>query len=144
MACFKQGLYNPKNPSKYIGDVSKIRYMSSWELTMHVFLDNNTKIIRWSSETIAIPYIKPTDNRVHRYYPDYYVEYLDKSNKLRKIVIEVKPYKQTKVSRARKSKNKIYEDIQYAVNLAKWQACTNFCKQHGLEFQIVTEKTMFT
>jgi hypothetical protein len=144
MGRFKQGLYNPKNPDKYIGDIKKIRYMSSWELSMHSFLDNNLKIIRWSSETIAVPYIKPTDNKIHRYFPDYYVEYIDKNNKMRRLIIEVKPHKQTKVSRARNTKNKVYDDIQLAVNLAKWKACTEFCNHNRLEFQIITEKQMFT
>ena len=72
MARFTQGLYTPNNPEKYIGDITKIRFMSSWELSMHKFLDNNTKIIRWSSETIAIKYIKPTDQKIHRYFPEYH------------------------------------------------------------------------
>jgi hypothetical protein len=143
MGHFKQGLFTPKNPDKYIGDIEKIRYMSSWELSMHSFLDNNAKIIRWCSEELSIPYIKPTDNKIHKYYPDYYVEYIDKFNNIRKVIIEVKPDKQTKKSRARSPKNKLYEDVQYAVNVAKWSACKQFCDTHGLEFQIVTEKQMF-
>lgn len=144
MARFQQGLYVPKNPEKYVGDVTIIRYMSSWELSMHKFLDNNIRILKWSSETIAIPYIKPTDNKIHKYYPDYFVEYVDKSNKIRRIIIEVKPHAQTRKTRARSEKNRLYENIQYSVNLAKWAAAKDFCTQHGLEFQIVTEKNMFS
>lgn len=143
MARFTQGLYTPNNPEKYIGDITKIRFMSSWELSMHKFLDNNTKIIRWSSETIAIKYIKPTDQKIHRYFPDYYIEYINTQNQLRRCIIEVKPHAQTKVSKARKPKNKLYEDIQYAVNQAKWQACKHFCDRNNIEFKIVTEKQMF-
>ena len=143
MARFKQGHYTPVNPHKYAGDITKIRYMSSWELSMHTFLDNNTQVIKWASECIAIPYIKPTDNKLHRYYPDYYIEYIDKHGKIRRIIVEVKPDSQTKVSKAKKKQTKMYEDITLAINIAKWQACQNFCNQQGLEFQIITEKQMF-
>lgn len=144
MARFKQGYYKPKNPHKYAGDIEKIRYMSSWELSMHTFLDNNTQIIKWASECIAVPYVKPTDNKVHKYFPDYYIEYLDKTGRVRRIVVEIKPDRQTKVSRARKKSTKLYDDITLAINIAKWNACQNFCNHHGLEFQILTEKQLFS
>jgi hypothetical protein len=140
---FKQGYYKPANPEKYIGNVDKIRYMSSWEYSLHSFLDNNRNIVKWGSEPIRIPYIKPTDGRVHHYLPDYYIEYIDKEYKLRKIIIEVKPAKQTKMSRARNPQTKLYEDVQYAVNIAKWQACKIFCTKNGFEFQILTEKQLY-
>lgn len=143
MSKFTQGLYTPNFPAKYIGDINKIRYMSSWELSMHSFFDNNVNILKWSSEGIAIPYIKPTDGKIHRYYPDYYIEYLNKDGTLQKEIIEVKPEKQTKLSRARSAKNKLYEDIQYAVNIAKWNACQAFCDSHGITFKIVTENTLW-
>ena len=72
---FKQGYYTPKNPDKYVGDITKIRYMSSWELELHKFFDGNPNVIRWASEEIAIPYYKPTDGRIHKYYPDYWVNF---------------------------------------------------------------------
>lgn len=144
MAGFTQGNYIPKFPEKYVGNnISKIRYMSSWELSMHTFLDNNVNILKWSSESIAISYVKPTDGRIHKYYPDYYIEYLDKTGNLRREILEVKPEKQTKLSRARSAKNKLYEDIQYSINIAKWTACQNFCNQHGITFKIITEKSMW-
>lgn len=144
MAGFTQGYYNPKFPEKYVGNnISKIRYMSSWELSMHSFFDNNVNILKWSSEGLAIPYIKPTDGRIHKYYPDYYIEYMDKTGNLRREIIEVKPDKQTKTSRARTAKSKLYEDIQYSINIAKWQACQQFCDAHGIVFKIITEKTMW-
>jgi hypothetical protein len=143
MAKYKQGLFVPKNPAKYKGDVNNIHYRSSWELAMHDFLDNNIQVIAWNSECIPIPYIKPTDGRVHRYYPDYYVEYYDADNKLSKEIIEVKPDKQTKKSRARTTKSRLYENLTYAINVAKWDACMQFCKRQGLTFRILTEKELF-
>jgi hypothetical protein len=69
-----QGYFKPRHPEKYVGDVNKIRFMSSWELQADKFLDDNPNVLRWSSEEIVIPYVKPTDGKVHRYYPDYWVE----------------------------------------------------------------------
>jgi len=45
---FKQGLYTPRNPQKYLGDPEKIRYMSSWEYETHKFFDNNEKVLQWA------------------------------------------------------------------------------------------------
>lgn len=141
---FKQGYYTPVNPDKYIGkDGDKIRYMSSWELNFNRFLDNNPNILRWSSEDIAIPYIKPTTGRVHRYFPDYWIEYQDASGALKQEIIEVKPKSQTRRTRSKNPKTRLYEDITYAINIAKWQAATEFCKQHGMIFRILTEHELF-
>jgi len=139
---FSQGYYIPKNPQKYMGDPAKIRYMSSWELETHKFFDCNEKVVRWGSEEIAIPYMKPTDGRVHMYYPDYYVEYINNAGQLVKEIIEVKPLTQTKAPRSN-SKHKLYEQLTYAVNTAKWQAAVAYCKAHGIKFRIITEKSIF-
>lgn len=139
---FTQGYYIPKNPGKYIGDITKIRFMSSWELKTHQFLDGNPNVIRWSSETIAIPYIKPTDGRIHKYFPDYYVEYKNTRGELVKEILEVKPAAQTRKSRTN-SKHKLYEDVTFAINTAKWKAAQHFCEKHGLRFRIITEKSIF-
>jgi TnsA endonuclease N terminal len=142
---YSQGLYVPKNPEKYVGDVTKIRYMSSWELELHKFFDNNTKILRWSSESIAIPYIKPTDGRIHKYYPDYWIEYVNRDGKIVREIIECKPRSQTRQPRKQRGtgKTSIYESLQFAVNSAKWAAAIEWCKQRGFEFRIVTEKSIF-
>lgn len=140
---FRQGLYNPSNPDKYVGDVTKIRYMSSWELNFFKFLDNNPNVLRWSSEEIAIPYIKPTDSRVHRYFPDCWLEYKDKNGQLKQELIEIKPKSQIRRSRSRKPKTKLYDDVNYAINLAKWNAAQQFCDKYGMKFRILTEDQLF-
>jgi len=139
MARFVQGYYTLKNPHKYIGDPSKVRYMSSYELEMHKFLDNNERVLHWGSEEIAIPYIKPTDGKVHKYYVDYFVEYINKDGEIVKELIEVKPFKETHKPR----KQNLYEQITFAINVAKWQAATLFAKQQGWKFRIITEKSIF-
>lgn len=142
----RQGWFPLKNPDKYIGnDPTKIRYMSSWEFQMSKFLDNNPNILRWSSESIAIPYIKPTDNRVHRYYPDYWVEYKNKAGDIVHEIIEVKPESQTKppVRRGKRKKTQVTEQLMYAINIAKWSACQQFCDKYDIKFRLVTEKQIF-
>ena len=141
----KQGKYTPKHPEKYVGDPTKIRYMSSWELSFDQFLDNNPNILRWSSEEIAIPYVKPTTGRVHKYYPDYWIEYRDKTGKIVHEIIEVKPEKQTKqpTTKGKNRKTQIYESLTWAVNTAKWEACQQFCNKYGIKFRLVTEKQLF-
>lgn len=142
---FRQGLYQPRNPEKYKGDPTKIRYMSSWELKTHQFLDGNPNILEWSSEEIAIPYLKPTDKRVHRYFPDYWVKFRNKEGQLVEEIWEVKPENQTQAPsrRGKRKKQQLYESLTYAVNVAKWKAAKAFCDQHGYIFRIVTERQLF-
>jgi hypothetical protein len=142
MARFRQGYFTPKNPHKYVGDPNKIRYMSSWELELHTFFDGNTNVLRWASEEIAIPYIKPTDGKIHKYYPDYWVEYVNSKGEIVQELIECKPKDQTKTPRSNR-KHVLYEQLTYAINTAKWQAAQEWCRQRNITFRIVTEKSIF-
>lgn len=141
----KQGLYKPKHPEKYNGDVTKIRFMSSWELNFHRFLDNNPNILEWSSEGIKIPYLKPTTGRVHVYLPDYWIKYVTTQGELVEEIIEVKPDKETRAPRnvGKNKKTQLYEQITWAINDAKWKAAELFCKKKGIKFRIITEKHLF-
>ena len=138
---FKQGFYPLRNPEKYVGDPSKIVFRSSWELEMNKFFDNNPNILQWSSEEIAIPYIKPTTGRVHRYFPDYWIKYRNGEGEILQEIIEVKPHVQVHIN----SKCRItdYDRLMYAINVAKWEAATQFCKKNNIKFRILTEKEMF-
>jgi hypothetical protein len=139
---FQQGWYTPRNPHKYVGNLEKIRYMSSYELETHQFFDNNKRVLRWSSEPIAIPYLKPTDGRVHKYLPDYWVEYVTKDGEVVQEIIEVKPKSQTKKPRAG-AKYSVYEQLTFAVNMAKWEAAKAFCQAQGMKFHLITEGSIF-
>lgn len=141
MGRFRQGYYTPRNPEKYVGDAAKIRYMSSWELAFDKFLDGNPNIIRWSSECVAIPYIKPTDGKIHRYYPDYWIEYINKDGEVIQEILEIKPKSQAGGKSV--GRMNMYEKVQYAVNLAKWESCKRFCEQRGIVFRVLTEQELF-
>lgn len=140
---WKQGKYKLRHPEKYKADSDNVIYRSSWELKMHKFLDENPYIIEWCSECIAIPYLKPTDRKIHKYYPDYYLKYKNKKGQIIQEIIEIKPQKQTKKTRKRKFKERLYEEIQYSINQAKWQSAQHFCNKYGLKFRIVTEKELY-
>ena len=72
-----QGQYKPVNPMKYNGKVPII-YRSSWELRLCKFFDNNENVIKWTSESVVVPYYNPITQRTHRYFPDFTVEYYDR------------------------------------------------------------------
>lgn len=146
---FRQGYYTVKNLHKYLGDASEIIYRSSWEQKFFKFLDENPYIIAWSSETIAIPYMKPymkngiITYKPATYYPDIYVEFVDQNGNERKQIIEIKPKKQTKKSRSKNTLTKLQENFVYEINMAKWTAAERWCKHNGIEFKIATENSIF-
>jgi len=72
---YVQGIYRPKNKHKYAGNVNEIIYRSSYELQFMNICDNNPAILEWASEEFVIPYIKPTDNKTHRYFLDFWIKY---------------------------------------------------------------------
>ena len=85
------GRFKPKNYKKYKGDPTKIFYRSLWERRFMVYCDGSASILEWGSEEVIIPYRSPLDNRVHRYFPDFYIKYKNKQGKIIREIIEVKP-----------------------------------------------------
>ena len=143
---WQQAFYSVSNPEKYAGDVTKVFYRSSWELDAFAFCDNNPNVLLWSSEEIAIPYTRPASNggmRPAKYYPDLYIEYKNTNGILCKDLIEIKPKKQTKPSKSRKPKNKLFENSIWVINQLKWEAARNWCKDKGITFRIITENEQF-
>jgi hypothetical protein len=137
-----KGWFRPKNPKKYNGDPSNIVYRSSWELRVMKWLDEHPNIIWWASEELPIPYVSPVDNRVHRYFPDFIAK-VKQQGKETTMILEVKPYKQTqKPTQKRQTKKFLQEIVTYAVNQEKWKAAELFCKEHGWQFKILTEKEL--
>ena len=109
-----------------------------------VYCDLNENILEWGSEEIALPYRSPIDNKVHRYFPDFYIKVRESNGQIKKYIIEIKPKKQTiepKVQK-RKTKGYIYEVYEYAKNQAKWKAAEEFCKDRMWEFKVLTEEEL--
>ena len=139
-----KGKYYPSFPRKYKGDPTNIIYRSLWERKFMVYCDKNQNILEWASEEIAIPYRSPIDNRVHRYFPDFYMKVKETNGKIKNYVIEVKPAKQTKppTKPKRQTKGYIREAYEYAKNQAKWKMAKEFCAARQWEFKDVTEKEL--
>jgi len=140
-----KSIYKPSHPEKYLGNSNNIICRSSWERQFCRYCDVNPNIVKWASEEFSIPYISPVDGRRHRYYPDFLIEVKEKSGKLKKYVIEIKPKKQTlpPVKKKRVTKGFILEAKTYAVNQAKWKAAVDFCKDNLIEFKIITEDELY-
>jgi len=135
----KQGQYICKNPQKYAGDPTTIRYMSSLELSFMKYLDNYPNILKWGSETIIIPYFDKSSNKKRNYYVDIYVEYLGTDNEKHKALIEIKPSSQCKKP---KIKTKTYNQRMklWIQNQSKWQAAKNWAENREMRFFLLTEK----
>ena len=105
-----------------------------------VYCDLNEHIIEWASEEIIIPYRSPLDNKIHRYYPDFYVKIKNDSG-VKVYIVEVKPLKQTMPPKQRKRKTKQYlnEVFDYTRIQAKWKAAREWCADRKYEFKIITE-----
>jgi len=128
-----------------MGNSYNIIYRSLMELRFMKWCDLSEKIIEWSSEEIAIPYISPIDNKRHRYFPDFLIHTAKGW-----FLIEVKPLIQSKPPKKllvekldTKRKRRYLRSVrQWLVNEAKWKAAQKVCKVEGWEFQILTEKQL--
>ena len=139
-----KGKFSPSHPRKYKGDPTRIVYRSLWERKFMRYCDSNERILKWSSEEIVIPYKSPIDNKYHRYFPDFYIKYVDKNGKVKESLIEIKPAKQVREPKKQKARTKQYvaEVYEYAKNQAKWKAAKDYCDDRLWEFQIFTEKEL--
>jgi hypothetical protein len=140
-----QGFYSPVNPEKYSGDYRNIVYRSSYELRAFKWCDLTENIISWGSEEGWVPYKNPITGRVHRYFPDLFIEVKETNGQIKKYIIEIKPKRQTippNPSPKKKTKTWLNEMKTYQVNQAKWEAAERFCQQNGFAFKIITEQEL--
>ena len=139
-----KGRFRVANVAKYKGDITNIVYRSLWELKFMKWCDSSVSVVEWGSETVIIPYISPIDNKVHRYFVDFYIKVRTKANIIEKYLIEIKPEKFTKPPEIPKKRTKRFIDevFQYGVNDAKWKAAFEFCKDRNIKFVILTEKDL--
>lgn len=139
-----QGYFKPKNPEKYRGNPTNIIYRSSWELKFMFYLDKHPDVIEWGSEELIIPYRSPIDNRVHRYYPDFYIKQKNKDGVVEVIIAEIKPKHQTQEPKKKTKITKSYinEVKTWGINTSKWKAAEEFCKDRKWKFKIITENEL--
>jgi len=135
------GFYKPKNPKKYRGNPTQVVYRSLWERKYMIYCDSTPSILEWGSEEVIIPYKSPIDGRSHRYYPDFYIKVREKSGKISKYIVEIKPKKQTKPPYGKDKRTRAYRNavLTFAKNRAKWDAAENYCDNRQMKFLILTE-----
>ena len=137
----------PRNPEKYAGDASKIFARSAWEVNVMKYLDSSPAVLKWGSEELAIPYLKPYIDpttgkpkvKVANYYPDFVVIYRDKNNTVQKEILEIKPLKEASIEKAKSA----YDKLALAINIAKWRAAEDFATRNGMKFRVLTEMPIF-
>ena len=138
---YKQGIFKPRNPDKYIGNVNNICYRSGWERRCFKWLDESPKIIRWNSEEVVVKYVSKLDGRIHNYFVDLYFETKNKNGDIIKYLAEVKPYAQTiKPVEGKNKTTYLNACMTYQRNMDKWKYCNEFAKSRDLKFVILTEK----
>lgn len=149
---FKQGLYRPISPEKCLNQTPP-EYRSGLEMKLMGVLDRNPNILQWSSERVIIPYFKRTENRMARYFVDFYFK-IKIGEVIREFIVEVKPKSQTvnpmeKKQHGNKKPSTIhYENTQFLNNTDKWEAAKKWCaeqkrtKGREIHFVIVTEENI--
>lgn len=150
----KQGLFKLTHPEKFLKVLDEymgssqnegyVEYKSSLEYKAIKYADYNPMIKCWSMEPFAIPYIKPTDKKVHRYYIDMFLEFVNGE----KFLVEVKSYSETippvkpKTMHPKAVHRFVNEMMTYKINQAKWESARKFADSKGLHFAILTEKQL--
>jgi hypothetical protein len=145
----EQGYYSVINTKKYIGDLTKVIYRSSYERIFYHSLDVDPSVIYWCVEPqqLRIRYWNPTKKRFSHYYPDAFC--LKKvGDREVKCLIEIKPKsklikpKPPKVSDPKKNAQYLRRLSEYNVIDAKRKASVEYCKMKGMEYIFITERTV--
>lgn len=148
MKHYYQGLFRPKHPQKYKGNPTNICYRSSWERRVMMELDMNPNVLQWASEEpwFSVPYLSPVDNKMHRYFPDFWVKTRNKDGNITISLIEVKPAKESKPpplkTNGQRDKRYVRQAVTFAVNDAKWKAANALCESKGWGFKVLTEQQL--
>ncbi len=146
---FKQGIYKPTNREKCLNKVPVV-YRSFLEARLFRVLDRSSNVLEWSSEQVIIPYKNPVKSAQEgetvysRYFVDVYMK-MTIGEEVKKFIVEIKPFAQTqppKPSKKKKTSTVIYENAQWSVNQAKWEAARKWAEKKGMDFLIITEKNI--
>lgn len=140
----KHTVFRPINEEKYIGKTLPVA-RSTWECDFCVWADNNPSILKWSSESLQIPYYDPMSRKSRRYFPDFIMAIKDINDKISNWVVEIKPYSETimPVRGRKKEKTFQYQFATFQTNVAKWKAAEAFCRKYGYIFRLLTERDLY-
>lgn len=141
---FHKRKFTPVFPEKYSGDPTNIIMRSSWETKFANWCDKNPSIVKWHSEETVVPYRCQTDNRIHRYFIDFKIDVKNTAGDIKTYLVEVKPAIQTQPPKfpGRRTQRYLTESMTFIKNQSKWKAATEYCKDRGWEFKIITEKEL--
>lgn len=133
---YQQGYVNTSACTKLFPSCKQERiiYRSSYEKKFIIWAENNPDVVHWGSECVEIPYFSRVDNKTHRYYPDFLLEFTDGTLML----VEIKPKNQT----VKPVNESSYAAREYIRNKCKWAAALEWCRARGIKFKILTEKTI--
>lgn len=134
---YTQGHYEPRYPEKYVGHIKKITYRSSWERRFMKWCDLNPSVVKWSSETVKIPYFSTADNKERVYHVDFIITQDCKDGVRRSLLIEIKPESQMEAptsGRGKSQKTLMEQTYTYIVNRDKWAAAEKWAAKRGLTF----------
>lgn len=129
--------FRPKNKKKYIGDINSIICRSTWERALAGWADRNKSVSKWAVEYLVVPYYDKASGKRRRYFTDFYFEFTDGTT----LVVEVKPFHETKPPKMpqRKTKQYFVKVAKYATNTSKWESAKKVCEENGWRFQVWTE-----
>jgi hypothetical protein len=138
---FHKRIFKPLFIEKYAGDPTNIVMRSSWETRFASWCDRTPSVIKWKSEETVIPYRCPTDDRIHRYFVDFQIQVKPPDGGLKTYLVEVKPHSQTQPPTypGKRTQRYLTESMTFIKNQAKWKAATEYAKDRGWEFKIITE-----
>lgn len=84
------------------------------------YLDGSDEVTTWSYEQIVIEYVSNVrSKKVRRYYPDFYVKFVDGHEK----IVEIKPSRK----------------VNHSIVQKKAAAAQEWCSAHGMLYVILTE-----
>ena len=134
-------------PEKYTGRNRVLDIKSSYEFTFMRYLDNNTNVISYHYEEVPIQYASPIDQgRMHRYWVDFWMRYINVEGKESQSLVELKPFYETQKPPLREHqsdavKKQLIET--YLVNQAKFSAAFEYARRNSMRFTILTERELF-
>jgi hypothetical protein len=136
-----KGKYTVRFPQKYKGDPTKVTYRSGLELKFMRYCELHRDVLEWSSEEVVVQYRSPLDNKVHRYFTDFYVKRRLPDGSVIENIIEVKPLSQCQPPKGtRRTRRLLVETQTWAVNLAKWKAAKQYAEARGWKFIVLTDR----
>jgi hypothetical protein len=100
---------------------SNPRFLSILEAKFHLYLNFHENVEWYNYEGLVIPYVKPSDGRLHNYLVDFMVKFKETDTIS---VFEIKTWK-----------NRERSDVT-----AKYDACKQFCDEKGWSYQFLFEQ----